>query len=100
MQKKNAKKKKEKKEVAVSPLSCDHSTLCVKAIERLIAGGGGVKVMDATLKCIILQSFRLLRHFPHGNFPLCKGAAVGKWLLLLRADLSAESDLAFKQLKV
>lgn len=56
--------------------------------------------MDATLKCIILQSFRLLRHFPHGNFPLCKGAAVGKWLLLLRADLSAESDLSFKQLKV
>lgn len=96
MQKKPA-KRKEKKEVAVSPLSCDHSTLCVKAIERLIAG---VKVMDATLKCIILQSFRLLRHFPHGNFPLCKGAAVGKWLLLLRADLSAESDLAFKQLKV
>lgn len=38
--KKNA-KRKEKKEVAVSPLSCDHSTLCVKAIERLIAGGGG-----------------------------------------------------------
>lgn len=40
MQKKPQKKKKEKK-VAVSPLSCDHSTLCVKAIERLIAGGGG-----------------------------------------------------------
>lgn len=92
------KSSKKKKEVAVSPLSCDHSTLCVKAIERLM--GGGVKVMDATLKCIILQSFRLLRHFPHGNFPLCKGAAVRKWLLLLRADLSAESDLAFKQLKV
>lgn len=41
MQKKKTAKRKEKKEVAVSPLSCDHSTLCVKAIERLIAGGGG-----------------------------------------------------------
>lgn len=56
--------------------------------------------MDAILESIIFLSFRLLRNFSHGNFPLSEDAAVGKWLSLLRPDLSAEPDLAFKQLKV